>query len=152
MQVFICDFNIYVSASILDNKRLNKQIVEAYQILTDRLPNFNHPAYLYWRNYKQELSMYLYVLSEEYTKRFNRVHSCSYLSTYPINNTFSYINNFDLLHLSHKVNLLRKDIVYYSRFYNITNLDTYPVGYYWICPYGRSSITTTNNWIDFYNT
>ena len=42
MQTFLPYPNFAASAGTLDDRRLNKQVVEAYQILTGRLPNRNH--------------------------------------------------------------------------------------------------------------
>lgn len=46
MQTFLPYPNFTASAATLDDRRLNKQVVEAWQILTGRVPNRNHPACL----------------------------------------------------------------------------------------------------------
>lgn len=48
MQTFLPVPDFLETAKILDNKRLNKQIVEAYQIFSGRVPTKNHPACLMW--------------------------------------------------------------------------------------------------------
>ena len=150
MQVFICDRMMSKSAQILDNKRLNKQIVEAFQIVEDRLPNFNHPAYLFWKNYKEELRMYMFYLCMEYKHRFGKEHKCSSVCLNPTINSFSFILDFELVFLSHKVNLLRKNYEWYSKFFEVeTSLDMYPEGYFWIVPYAKSSQKSTKEWIIF---
>lgn len=149
MQVFICDRMMSKSAMMLDNKRLNKQIVEAFQIVENRLPNFNHPAYLFWKNYKEELRMYMFYLCEEYTRRFNKEHKCSSICLNPVINSFGFVPNLKLVLLSHKVNLLRKNYDWYSKFFQIENLSSYPEGYFWSVPYAKSSQKSTKEWIIF---
>lgn len=147
MQVFICDMSMEKSAAILDDKRLNKQIVEAFQIVEDRLPTLNHPAYLFWKNHKPELRMYMTFLCEEYTKRFGREHKCSSVCLSPETKDFSFIRDFDIVFLSMKVNLLRKNYDWYSKFFYVNkSVDDYPDGYYWSIPYGKSSRKSTEDW------
>ena len=62
MQVFVCDSSMSRSAQMLDSKRLNKQIVEAFQLVEDRLPNLHHPAYMFWKEHKEELNVYVFPL------------------------------------------------------------------------------------------
>ena len=52
MQTFLPYRSFSFSAGILDSRRLNKQIVEAYQIITGRVPNKNHPACLMWKGHE----------------------------------------------------------------------------------------------------
>ena len=147
MQVFICDMSMEKFAAILDDKRLNKQIVEAFQIVEDRLPTLNHPAYLFWKNHKPELRMYMTFLCEEYTKRFGREHKCSSVCLSPETKDFSFIRDFDIVFLSMKVNLLRKNYDWYSKFFCVNkSVDDYPDGYYWSIPYGKSSRKSTEDW------
>ena len=75
MQTFLPFPNIYRSASILDDKRLNKQIVEAFQIYTGRVPTLNHPACLMWEKYKPFLRQYIHACCREYSLRFGKQHS-----------------------------------------------------------------------------
>lgn len=58
MQTFLPFASFIHSVECLDDKRLNKQIVEAYQILMGRVPNANHPACLMWRGYEHYLREY----------------------------------------------------------------------------------------------
>jgi len=65
MQTFLPHKNFAKTASVLDNKRLNKQILECYQVLnvlSNKDPKAawrNHPAVKMWRNY--EFGLYNYV-------------------------------------------------------------------------------------------
>lgn len=152
MQVFICDNLMEKSAQFLDNKRLNKQIVEAFQLIEDRLPNYNHPAYLFWKNHKEELRMYMFYLCSEYQKRFHREHKCSNVCLNPIIHSFDWMKDFELVLLSHRVNLLRKDYNWYSKFFSVPKeLTEYPIGYYWLSPYAKSSQESTKNWLNIFD-
>ena len=88
----------YLSATVLDNKRLNKQILEAYQIYTDRVPTLNHPACLMWANYKHYLRLYIRAMVEEYCLRFGRRHKVDkemfQISVIGIWNRFLLLGNF----------------------------------------------------------
>lgn len=67
MQTFLPSKNFDTSAQMLDSKRLNKQILEGYQILNvlsnddPRAGWRNHPAVKMWKNHEHIL--YIYVLS-----------------------------------------------------------------------------------------
>lgn len=150
MQVFLCDISLEKSSKILDSKRLNKQIVEAFQIVTDRLPNFHHPAYLFWKDYKQELRQYMYCLCNEYSNRFHKEHKCSILSIPNEIKTFDFIPNIEYDLYTHKVNLLRKNYEWYSRFFHVEKIDECPEGYYWNVPYGKNSKKQTDCWIQYF--
>lgn len=67
MQTFLASTNTLKAARALDNKRLNKQILECYQILNVLSGRSktgawrNHPAVLMWKGY--EHGLWEYVLS-----------------------------------------------------------------------------------------
>ena len=153
MQVFVCDSSMSRSAQMLDSKRLNKQIVEAFQLVEDRLPNLHHPAYMFWKEHKKELRMYMSCLCAEYTRRYGKEHKCANVASKPTTDSFaSFIPEFDLLLLSHRVNLLRKDENWYSQFFSVPlPLTDYPNGYYWNAPYARSSQDSTKAWKKYYD-
>ena len=150
MQTFLPFFNFKRTARLLDSKRLNKQIVEAYQILTDRVPNLNHPAYLMWKNSKGTLQKYILVCCNEYTLRFNKVHSIYSKMTKKYIDKCDF-QKYNLLFLSHKVNLLRKDYEYYFSLekYLEFDLKKYPEGYFWPICKGKVSAKHTKAWVDF---
>lgn len=134
MQTFLPFKSFYESASVLDNRRLNKQIVEAYQIYTDRVPTLNHPACLMWRDHKECLYVFIKACCKEYLDRFNNHHAVE------INLGYSSLSNVSvpswygnkLFHYSHMVNLLRKDEQHYSKFfYDFRPIGNEPQGYYW---------------------
>jgi len=129
MQTFLPYANFHLSAECLDNKRLNKQIVEVQQILkalTD--PNYgwqNHPAVKMWRGYEFQLCLYGMAMNEKYAFRFNRAVDYHKSGQYI---TSVYFNNHNwtdkrppwlgdvAFHASHRSNLLRKDKDFYSQF------------------------------------
>lgn len=65
MQTFLPHSDFEASAQALDNKRLNKQILEGYQILkvlsgaSESGAWRNHPAVLMWKNAECELMNYI---------------------------------------------------------------------------------------------
>jgi hypothetical protein len=75
MQTFFPHHNIYESAHVLDSKRLNKQILEAYQILkvlSGASPTGgwrNHPAVLMWKGSEYSLRSYAAIMIEEAKRR-----------------------------------------------------------------------------------
>ena len=71
MQTFLPQKDFNVSAHMLDNKRLNKQILEGYQILNvlsgrSKTGGWrNHPAVLMWRGYERGLWDYIQAMIAE---------------------------------------------------------------------------------------
>ena len=63
MQTFLPHINYLKVARVLDNKRLNKQILEGYQILNTLSGRstgwIHHPAVKMWRGAENELWMYV---------------------------------------------------------------------------------------------
>lgn len=65
MQTFLASSDYEYAAQILDNKRLNKQILEGYQILkilsgaSESGAWRNHPAVLMWKGSETELMSYI---------------------------------------------------------------------------------------------
>ena len=64
----------------------------------------------------------------------------------------SWIGN-ELFHLSHRVNLLRKDAAHYApllEWIPTPDLDAYPTGYYWpVEPVGRKAKTDRAAWLEW---
>jgi hypothetical protein len=75
MQTFLPFKSFYNTAQALDNKRLNKQILECYQILnvlSNKDPHAgwrNHPAVKMWRGFEMGLYQYAMVMIEEANNR-----------------------------------------------------------------------------------
>ena len=157
MQTFLPFESFSLSARILDNKRLNKQIVEAYQILTDRVPNKNHPACLMWADCKSTLYVYFDHCCCEYERRFNKNHSLTFkVNPLDYTNTAPYFMekiNSPLFTLSHRVNLMRKDYNHYSQYIKLEHdISEYPQGYFWPIPNGFKSKENTYDWLDWWFT
>lgn len=141
MQTFLPYISFHNCAHILDNKRLNKQITETYQILLTLWFDSrwrNHPAVLMWKGYEGALIKYGVICYEEWQKRFlmgeRRGKLChvsgEYLKMFYVQEVKHkkikippWILRKDVL-TSHRSNLLRKDWKWYSQFFkNIpTNL------------------------------
>ena len=71
MQTFLPQADLHTSAYFLDNKRLNKQILEGYQILNvlsgkSKTGGWrNHPAVLMWRGFERGLWEYIQSMIQE---------------------------------------------------------------------------------------
>lgn len=124
MQTFMPHHDYQVVALQLDNKRLGKQRVEAYQILRALTGEsngwINHPATKMWRGYEYQLAKYGWVICYEW---FARGFQDSLLLKFDealnkLQNTSKpwWVNN-QLLHLTHQSNLVRKDSNLYE--YNV---------------------------------
>jgi hypothetical protein len=125
MQTFLPYSSYEESAKCLDYRRLGKQRVEAFQILTTLLGIskgwVNHPAVKMWKGYEGELVVYGKTMCNEWIKK-------GYKDTLlPKFNSFNdlspdkpfWIGDYNF-HLSHKSNLLRKDYEFYSKHFGTT--------------------------------
>jgi len=118
MQTFLPYIDFYQTARVLDNKRLGKQRVEASQILDileGRSDNNwkHHPAVRMWQGYEQALRLYYNTMVKEWEGRGNE-------NNMPLLHVFNFVSPHWLadkrLPLSHRGNLLRKDLEYYGQF------------------------------------
>jgi len=126
MQTFMTA-NDYATVSYqLDNKRLGKQRVEAYQILRSLtgVSNgwINHPATKMWQGYEYSLAEYGLQTCEEWLSRgFNDSlyeKFSAALDILPFSSSPWWVNN-QLLHRTHQSNLLRKDFAHYSKYFQV---------------------------------
>lgn len=135
MQTFLPYADFETSASVLDNRRLQKQIVECKQIYlaltVDDYGWKNHPAVKMWKGYEKSLCDYALECVFVWQNRFDKEHK---LETYFIDivklDVFPkppWFGN-DQFHLSHRSNLLRKDYNYYHRFFGSIPTD---IPYFW---------------------
>lgn len=127
MQTFMTNASFYMCAQALDNKRLGKQRVEAYQILRV-LKGLskgwkNHPAVLMWVGHEAYLSNYIDFMCEEWKKRgFKDSVSEKARLLQPWTGGaqapqwWSDPNTLSLVTASHRSNLLRKDPDHYGKF------------------------------------
>jgi hypothetical protein len=118
MQTFLPYPNFKKSMKVLDNKRLGKQRVEAFQILNILLNRTktrgwrNHPAVKMWKKTPNALKSYYNICLNEWISRgfknnmnFEKIRGKIALP--------SWIGRKDF-HDSHKSNLLRKEKEHYS--------------------------------------
>ncbi len=120
MQTFLPYSSLKKSVEVLDDKRLGKQRVEAFQILNIILNRTktkgwrNHPAVKMWKGYSNALKLYFNLAIKEWISR-----------GYKNNMKFETIRGKIVFppwfgsrkfHSSHRGNLLRKDKNYYSKF------------------------------------
>lgn len=141
IQTFLPYPNFSECAQVLDNKRLGKQRVEAYQILRVLAGMTkgwrNHPAVLMWCGHEDSLIEYGQAICDEWISRGYKdtlrqkitdmgkyfPESCSGSKREPI-----WLGE-ERLHTSHKSNLLRKDINYYSVYFSGIPSD---LPYFWV--------------------
>jgi len=140
MQTFLPYPSFIESAKSLDNKRLGKQRVEAYQILNTLFKGpvtngkktawYNHPAVQMWRGYEQSLAEYGYVICKEWRNRgFKDSLMDKFDSVRPPHEAPSpkWLGD-SKFHSSHRSNLLRKSMENYTKF-NWSETDSLP--YFW---------------------
>jgi hypothetical protein len=154
MQTFLPSTNFAWAAQMLDSKRLNKQILEGYQILnvlSGQSPTGgwrNHPAVLMWKNHEGSLLTYLTYMIKEAKNRGIKTDK----NEENINNLVKRVGHtwnykapkwfFDDLSAmrivtTHRANLFNKDPMYYAKFqyatispYNTPCCST--CKYYWV--------------------
>ena len=127
------------SLDALDNKRLNKQILETYQILNILTGNSksnawrNHPAVLMWEGAESELYRYgmtaIFLANtrgikttknkENIEKLVDSTKASVWQDNEPIWAKTPTI--LKRVNATHKANLYRKDPIYYAEFANILN-------------------------------
>ena len=118
MQTFLPYPNFRESAQALDNKRLGKQRVEAFQILktlnSGRKAWANHPATRMWRGYEHALTIYMDSMIVEWVRRGFK--NTMEVVGYPFVRLFPpWFGNPDF-HSSHRAALLAKAPEHYSQF------------------------------------
>jgi hypothetical protein len=117
MQTFLPYADFKLSAEVLDNRRLGKQRVEAYQILLTITENrkgwSNHPATKMWAGYESSLCVYMNCMIMEWIRRgFKNTMSLKSVGTYIYPPWFGN----ELFHSSHRAALLAKAPAWYSKF------------------------------------
>lgn len=129
MQTFLPYPNFKKSLECLDYRRLGKQRVEAYQILNALKGESgwkHHPAVKMWKGYENALKLYMNIAidtwkSRGYKNTMKRAKVGKVI--YP-----KWLGDEEF-HASHRSNLLRKDLGYYSKF-GWTESDNLP--YKWV--------------------
>ena len=126
MQIFLPYSDIKESLRCLDNKRLGKQRVETYQIISaitkrpklDGTPYkgwLNHPCTVMWRNHVSALKYYMNCAIEEWINRgFKNTMQIEIFDDKAVVLP-SFIGN-EKFHSSHRANLLKKEPEYYTKY------------------------------------
>ena len=135
MQTFLPDHSWFITARILDNKRLGKQRVESYQILKalrgESKGWVNHPATRMWRGYERSLILYTTVICDEWVRRGYK-DTVRAKVTAMLDDYQTYARPWWMdepkLYLSHQSNLVRKDPDYYGLYFPRVPND---LPYYW---------------------
>lgn len=131
MQTFLPYKDFDKTAQVLDSKRLNKQILEGYQILKvlnnsdPRAAWRNHPAVKMWRGYEKALFSYILAMlkeadirgiktdkNKENLQALKALTFKSWGTGYPD----WYFLEIDRVTSSHRANLYKKDPEYYYIF------------------------------------
>ena len=156
MQTFLPYADFDMSAQALDSKRLNKQVLECYQILKvlsnpdPRAGWRNHPAVKMWREHEMTLWNYTMAMVYEATDRGiktdkNMENLLALYKSEGINWGFdepAWLNDsvkMKRLTTTHKANLYKKDPVYYFEFFSAVAKSNpccpsrkEPCQYYWV--------------------
>jgi hypothetical protein len=144
MQTFLPQSDYSVAAAILDSKRLNKQILECYQILnvlSGKSPTGgwrNHPAVLMWKGFERGLWSYVQAMITEAKSRGikteNNEANLNNLKDMCWNDWGNTIPDYfqdenKLLRIvtTHRANLFKKDPLLYAPFqYAVTSINNAP--------------------------
>lgn len=157
MQTFLPYPDLKQSLKVLDNKRLGKQRVEAYQIISaiTKRPKLNgepykgwvnHPCTVMWKNHLNLLKQYYNLCVEEWVDR----GFVNNMEKETINGHITHPEWFGvkIFHDSHKSNLLKKDFAHYSKFEWGTNIN---LPYIWVDEQSRwyelDSVTKKRNYL-----
>ena len=137
MQTFLPFESFELSAACLDNKRLGKQRVEAYQILRaitgESKGWINHPATKMWSGYSYCLKLYINACIREWVKRGFKNTMSEYiiewedLSESDIPYWFCNIK----FHRQHQLMLLKKDLNHYSQYFYASKEEIDAADYIW---------------------
>jgi len=133
MQTFLPSGSSVFAAQALDNKRLNKQILEGYQILKVLATNGkawrNHPAVLMWEGHEGSLLKYIGdMITEAKYRGIKTENNQANINTLFVQYGKQWNNKkpswmTDKTKLSkvvatHRANLYRKDPIYYAEYAN----------------------------------
>ena len=133
MQTFLPHSNSLDAARALDNKRLNKQILEGYQILkvlSGASPSGawrNHPAVLMWKGYEHGLWDYIRsmidiaslrgIKTENNVKNLNELYK-QYSEDWGNEHPAFWRDENKVMRIitTHRANLFKKDPIYYVKY------------------------------------
>lgn len=144
MQIFLPYSDMKKSLQSLDNKRLGKQRVETYQIISaiTRRPKLdgtpykgwlNHPCTVMWKNYTSALKHYMNLSIEEWVSRgFKNTMIFEQFDEDSV--VLPPFIGYEKFHSSHRANLLKKEPSFYQK-YGWTEDPSNP--YVWMDSEGR---------------
>jgi hypothetical protein len=157
MQTFLTSPNYTTTAQQLDNKRLNKQALEAWQIMMTNLHldpagNYrkprgwsNHPASRMWKGYEQELMVYIDAMCNEWRRRgYNTTIDGKAHATLEVARRNGLLGDhripdwmldpelFDAITVTHRTALLAKNFDHYHQFGWVEDTGTAPDTYEYI--------------------
>ena len=154
MQTFLPSKSFATSASMLDSKRLNKQVLEGYQILKvlssdDPFAGWrNHPAVKMWRGAESVLHTYVMSMVAEAKQRGIKTdkNEENISNLVSINGSWwgkefpQWYQNSAIMKLvttTHRANLYKKDPEFYNTFaYAVNSKDNMPCcdgcKYFWV--------------------
>lgn len=110
----------------LDNRRLNKQRIEAKQILDTLLgtgTRKNHPSVLMWTGHTDALKVYINHCIRTWLGRGKHCELVEYTDVDENTVVYPWWFTWDALHLSHKCSLLRKEPNYYTGIFSLKELE-----------------------------
>lgn len=126
MQTFVPLKSFQDSARVLDYRRLGKQRVETWQIYNTLVGNShgwrNHPAVKMWAGYEAALLLYGMTICTEWQRRgykdtlYKKMEDEFKAHRYSTNIILPPWFGDDRIHSSHRSNLLRKDLNFYSKY------------------------------------
>lgn len=128
MQTFLPYESFYDSLNCLDPKRLGKQRVESFQIITtlyaakanpDAAPKmawYNHPAVKMWKDNVESLIIYYNLSLQLWEKRGYKNKILKYIDFSPIGVKSPHWLGYEKFHSSHRAALLQKYPAWYSRY------------------------------------
>ena len=124
MQIFIPYEDTFETAKVLDNKRLNKQIIECRQIISAAFGEStawrNHPVVLMYKDYTPWVNWYMHVLKNEQIVRKGQMTEEDKIHNYNLLRQMEpsrpYFLGLELLHRSHRSRLYVKDNIHYASF------------------------------------
>ena len=135
MQTFLPYKNFMASAAALDNRRLNKQILEGYQVLNTLSGRSfgwrNHPAVKMWEGFERALYGYVQTMVDEAKRRGIKTDKNEsniealrkdfwdlWGSEVP---SWFQKEHLDKIMITHRANLYKKDPEFYIEFRNAVN-------------------------------
>lgn len=139
MQTFMPYPSFEDSLKALDYRRLGKQRIEARMALDNLLGIKqkkwgNHIVNKIWKGYEEALTVYYNCCLSEWESRGYKNNMPYYAQV----GEFKYpwwLGNIKL-HVSHRINLLNKDFIFYREAFNVQDADqmfisSFPFGYWW---------------------